>query len=172
MELLQYYHTTALEDWVTKFYIRLKIYHPEEINPFIISNKLRIFLREEPFPSTHQVVGRFRCIVLDSRLPKEEKREAYFHELCHILRHVGVQSMMPSAFRELQERDARHFTKYAAIPFHMLKYIDIHDQFVVEQLTNIFKVTPELCTERLFDIKRRMELFTKKNQNNNDVIFD
>jgi Zn-dependent peptidase ImmA (M78 family) len=172
MELLQLYHTTALEDWVTKFYIRLKIYHPDEINPFIISHKLRIFIREKPFPSTHQVVGRFRCIVLDSRLSKEEKREAFFHELCHILRHVGVQSMMPSAFLELQERDARHFTKYAAIPFHMLRYIDIHDQFVVEQMTNIFKVTPELCTERLFDIKRRMELFTNKNPNNTDVIFD
>ncbi|MFB5166148.1 MULTISPECIES: hypothetical protein [Parageobacillus] len=30
---------------------------------------------------------------------------------------------MPEAFRELQERDANHFTKYAAIPFHMLRFI-------------------------------------------------
>jgi Zn-dependent peptidase ImmA (M78 family) len=169
---LRRYYTTALEDWVTRFYTRLKIFRPEDINPLIISRKLSIFLRERPFPSTHQVVGRFQCIVIDSRLSQEEKREAFFHELCHILRHVGVQSMMPEAFSELQERDARHFTKYAAIPFHMLRYIDIQDQFVVEQMTNIFKVTPELCTERLFDIKRRMELFTKKNQNNSDVIFD
>jgi Zn-dependent peptidase ImmA (M78 family) len=95
---LRYYQTTALEDWVTKFYKRLKIFRPEDINPAVISRKLSIFLREKSFPSTHQVVGRFRCIVVDSRLSKEEKREAFFHELCHVLRHVGIQSMMPEAF--------------------------------------------------------------------------
>jgi Zn-dependent peptidase ImmA (M78 family) len=153
---LRYYHTTALEDWVTKFYKRLKIFRPEDINPVVISRKLSIFLREKPFPSTHQVVGRFRCIVIDSRLSREEKREAFFHELCHILRHVGIQSMMPEAFRELQEWDASHFTKYAAIPFHMLRFIDWDDPYIIEHMSNMFKVTPELCEERLAQIKNRM----------------
>jgi Zn-dependent peptidase ImmA (M78 family) len=154
MELRRYY-TTALEDWVTKFYKSLNIFHPSDINPLRISRKLGIFLRERPFPSTHQVVGRFRCIVIDSRLSNEEKREAFFHELCHILRHVGVQSMMPEAFRELQERDANHFTKYAAIPFHMLRFIDWDEPYIIEHMSNIFKVTPELCEKRLSQIKNR-----------------
>jgi Zn-dependent peptidase ImmA (M78 family) len=157
---LQYYYTTALEDWVTKFYTRLNIFHPYQIDPVFIARKMNIFLREKPFPSTHQVVGRFRCIVVDSRLPDQEKRESFFHELCHILRHVGVQSMMPEAFRELQERDANHFTKYAAIPFHMLKFIDWNDLYIVEQMTSMFKVTPALCAERLEQIKSRV-LFMK-----------
>ncbi len=89
MQLCHYY-TTALEDWVTNLYKRLGIFHPSHIDPSFIARKMNIFLREKPFPSTHQVVGRFRCIVVDSRLSKEEKREAFFHELCHILRHVGV----------------------------------------------------------------------------------
>ncbi|MEK4167375.1 ImmA/IrrE family metallo-endopeptidase [Anoxybacillus sp. FSL W8-0104] len=153
---LQYYHTTALEDWVTKFYSRLKIFRPEDINPVVISQKLSIFLREKPFSSTHQVVGRFRCIVVDSRLSKEEKREAFFHELCHILRHVGVQSMMPEAFRELQERDAKLFTKYAAIPYHMLELIDWNERYIIEQMAHMFKVTPKLCEERLTQIQNRI----------------
>jgi hypothetical protein len=77
MELRRYY-TTALEDWVTRFYIRLKIFRPEDISPLIISRKLGIFLREKPFPSTHQVVGRFRCIVVDSRLLKKQNEKPSF----------------------------------------------------------------------------------------------
>ncbi|MFB5166147.1 hypothetical protein V2P11_10120 [Parageobacillus toebii] len=69
MELRRYY-TTALEDWVTNFYTRLNIFYPYQIDPSFIAQKMNIFLREKPFPSTHQVVGRFRCIVVDSRLSK------------------------------------------------------------------------------------------------------
>ncbi|KXG09916.1 hypothetical protein AT864_01476 [Anoxybacillus sp. P3H1B] len=155
MQLCHYY-TTALEDWVTKLYTRLGIFHPTHIDIFFIAQKMNIFLREKPFPSTHQVVGRFRCITIDSRLSNEEKREAFFHELCHILRHVGLQSMMPEAFRELQERDARNFTKYAAIPAHMLTYIEWDAPYIVEQMTNIFRITPELCMARLYQIENRI----------------
>ncbi|WP_245842308.1 hypothetical protein [Parageobacillus galactosidasius] len=69
MELRRYY-TTAVEDWVTKFYTRLNIFYPYQIDPSFIVQKMNIFLREKPFPSTHQAVGRFRCIVVDSRLSK------------------------------------------------------------------------------------------------------
>jgi predicted metallopeptidase len=155
MQLCHYY-TTALEDWVTKLYTRLGIFHPTHIDIFFIAQKMNIFLREKPFPSTHQVVGRFRCITIDSRLSNEEKREAFFHELCHILRHVGVQSMMPEAFRELQERDAQNFTRYAAIPHHMLSFIDWNDLYIIEHMTNMFKVTPALCEDRLKQIRNRI----------------
>ncbi|BDG47749.1 hypothetical protein PspKH34_23100 [Parageobacillus sp. KH3-4] len=64
--------------------------------------------------------------------------------------------MMPEAFRELQERDANHFTKYAAIPFHMLRFIDWREPYIVEHMSNMFKVTPELCEERLTQIRNRI----------------
>ncbi|WP_025950432.1 ImmA/IrrE family metallo-endopeptidase [Geobacillus thermocatenulatus] len=155
MQLCNYY-TTALEDWITNFYKRLGIFHPSHIDIEYIARRMNIFLREKPFPSTHQVFGRFRCIVVDSRLSLEEKREAFFHELCHVLRHAGVQSMLPEAFRELQEWDANHFTKYAAIPFHMLKFIDWNEPHIIEHMVNMFKVTPELCKSRLSQIKNRI----------------
>ncbi len=74
---------------------------------------------------------------------------------------------MPEAFRELQERDARLFTKYAAIPYHMLKFIDWNDRYIVEQMANMFKVTPELCEERLTQVKNRnlyQQIYLAKNR--------
>lgn len=71
------------------------------------------------------------------------------------MRHSGIQSMMPEAFRELQEFDARNFVRYAAIPYHMLQYINFEAPFVVKHMVDVFKVTPELCIERLLQLKTR-----------------
>ncbi|MBM7584654.1 hypothetical protein JOC86_001191 [Bacillus pakistanensis] len=59
---------------------------------------------------------------------------------------------MPSAFRELHEWDANHFTQYAAIPYYMIKYIPFNDIDVIKQMSEMFKVSPELCEERLKQI--------------------
>jgi hypothetical protein len=149
------YYTTALEDWVTNFYTRLRILHPKQMKIEYIAKVYGIFLHKKPTHSFYQVVGRYRGITLDNRDPIELQREAFFHEFGHLLRHSGVQSMMPAAFRELQEWDARHFTLYAAIPFHMLKYIDFESDCLVDSVSDIFKVTPELCEERLEQIHYR-----------------
>ena len=154
------YPATALEDWVINFYIRLGIYHPDQINEEYIARNHRIFLHKKPQPSNFQVVGRYQGITIDSRESVETQRESFFHELCHILRHYGIQSMMPNAFRELQERDARHFTLYAAIPYHMLKFIDFNDPYVIDQMVSLFKVTPELCETRLLQIENRIKLYS------------
>ena len=153
--MLKSYYTTALEDWVTKLYLRLKIYRPEDIKIEYIARINDIFIHRKPLNSFFEVFGRYKGIVIDNRESKEKQREIFFHEWCHILRHSGIQTMLPDAFRELQERDARHFTRYAAIPYHMLKFIDFNDEYVIEQMVSLFKVTPELCQERLEQIKNR-----------------
>lgn len=160
MELYKY-KTTALEDWVTDFYLRLKIKNPRQINEDYIARIYSIFINRHPLPSYHKVVGNFRGIYIDIRKSKAQQREIFFHEFAHILRHSGIQTMLPSAFRELQEWDARHFTKYAAIPHHMLQFIDFGDEYIIDQTANLFKVTPELCEERLEQIYNRMGLFNK-----------
>lgn len=151
------YLTTALEDWVTSFYLRMRIFTPKQIIESQIASKNEIFLKLARMPSKYDVIGRFKCITIDNRLDKLKQREVFFHELCHILRHSGRQGMMPEAFRELQEWDARNFIRYAAIPNHMLRFIDFNDSFVVEQMVDTFKVTPELCTERLLQIEGRIK---------------
>lgn len=104
-------------------------------------------------------LGRFRSITIDKRLPSNVQREHFYHELCHILRHAGRQIMMPEAFRELQEWDARNFTRYAALPLHMITKYDYKQPEIVEVLSEQFKVTPELCEERITRIRDK----TKRN---------
>lgn len=153
------YLTTELEDWVTKHYLRLNITKPEHIDIKYIARKNEIFLKSKPIPADHEVIGRYKGILIDSREPKDIQREQFFHEFCHVLRHYGIQTMMPEAFRELQEWDCRHFSRYAAIPYHMLNFIDINDPYVVDHMVSLFKVTPELCMERLLQIKNRMDTY-------------
>lgn len=165
------YRTTALEDWVSNLYIRLKVIHPRQINEEYLARIYGIFINRSNLPSYHKVIGNFRAIYIDNRKSKEEQREIFFHEFCHILRHYGIQSMMPAAFRELQEWDARHFTKYAAIPSHMLKFIDFNDDYVIDQMASLFKVTPELCQERFQQIQSRSHFdnYVAENRNTYEI---
>lgn len=107
-------------------------------------------------PARFDVYGRYRGIILDDRSTHEEQREQFFHELCHILRHVGHQTMMPKAFRELQEWDAKRFTMYAALPYYMLRKYDFNDEHLIYNLVKDFKVTKELVKKRLEQIQRNI----------------
>lgn len=152
------YRTTGLEDWVSSFYMKLGITNPYSISEERIAKFLGIYVKKKPIPSSFHVIGRYQDIVIDSREPIEKHREIFFHELCHILRHSGVQTIMPRSFRELQEWDAHHFTQYAAIPYHMIKYIPFNDRDVIKQMSDMFLVSPELCEERLEQIIRRNQI--------------
>jgi Zn-dependent peptidase ImmA (M78 family) len=153
---LKNYVTTALEDWVSNWYIRNKILKPWELKIMHIARKYGIYIHLKEMPARYDICGRYKAIVLDKRSTYEEQREQFFHELCHILRHTGHQSMMPEAFRQLQEWDAKHFTKYAVLPFHMLRHYDLTVPNIITILSEDFKVTEQLCKERLEGIKRNI----------------
>ncbi|WP_337193751.1 ImmA/IrrE family metallo-endopeptidase [Halobacillus litoralis] len=149
------YTTTHLEDWVSNWYIRRGFISPEQLKAVKIAKKMDIYVHRKPKSSSYLIHGRYKGITLDAREDKLVQKEQFYHELGHILRHVGIQSMMPEAFRELQERDARHFTLYAALPFHMVSKYDLSDDQIIERWVSDFKITPELCETRLECIKAR-----------------
>jgi Zn-dependent peptidase ImmA (M78 family) len=153
----KYYHTTALEDWVTKLYLKLNIHHPKQITEERIARYYSIFLHRKERDPFYEIIGRYRGITIDARQSKDIQREMFYHELCHILRHAGVQSMMPEAFRELQEWDSQRFTSYIAIPHHMIKYIPFEDPGVIEETARIFKVTTALSEKRINQICSRIK---------------
>lgn len=62
--------------------------------------------------------------------------------------------MLLDAFRELQERDANHFTLYAALPHHMIMNYDFNESELIERWAHDFGVSYELCEERLIKIIR------------------
>ncbi|EOO78279.1 ImmA/IrrE family metallo-endopeptidase [Bacillus cereus] len=152
------YQTTLLEDWITAFYQNLDIRTPSDLCIDKIAHKCNIILLKENINSYYIANDLIKMIVLDARLPIEKQREIFFHELCHIMRHVGIQGIMPRAFRELQEWDAVRFTKYAAIPFHMLKYINPTKDTMVADMSEVFQVTPELCKQRLTQIQMKIQI--------------
>ncbi|MFJ5621981.1 hypothetical protein ACIQD3_04430 [Peribacillus loiseleuriae] len=55
----------------------------------------------------------------------------------------------------MQEWDAQHFVLYAAIPHHMLQFIDVDDPYVIDQMVHLFKVTDDLCFKQLEQIQNR-----------------
>lgn len=148
------YNSTALEDWIVNRYAKLHIHVPKDIDIKQLAYHHSIFIHYKPMPSRYDVYGRYRGIVLDERSSIEEQREQFFHELCHILRHVGHQTMMPDAFRELQEWDANRFTMYAVLPYFMVKEYDFYDDQLIYNLATDFKVTKKLVIKRLDHIKR------------------
>lgn len=150
------YTTTALEDWITDMYARLRIQTPMDIDTSRLAYHFTIFIHYKPMPARFDIYGRYKGIVVDSRCTFEEQREQFLHELCHILRHDGHQTMMPEAFRELQEWDANQFVMYAALPFPMLANYDFNDEHLIQHLVDDFKVTEELCIKRLEHIQRNI----------------
>jgi Zn-dependent peptidase ImmA (M78 family) len=131
---------------------------PEDIELRTITYKLGIHLSYSERRCFAREDGNFKLIHLNQFLSVEAQREIFFHELCHILRHVGFQyNLMPNAFRELQEWDANHFTRYAAIPFHMLGYCDWKSPTLVSDMSKMFKVSEELCNYRVEHIYRNFK---------------
>lgn len=97
-------------------------------------------------------------IFLSLDMEEDENRKFFFHELCHIIRHVGDQRTMPELFRALQEAQASHFQLYASIPFYMLR--DPSEfQYKMDYIVYImqdFKVGFDLAKIRFEQIERRI----------------
>lgn len=149
------YKPFPLDLWVSNFYRRIGILTPGDINERAIARALRIQLTYSDKRCFATEDGDFRLININKDLDKLKQREVFFHELCHLLRHAGYQyKIMPAAFRELQERDAGHFTRYAAIPFHMLRNISWNSPALIEELSYKFKISEEICQYRVDHIYR------------------
>ncbi|GAE26990.1 phage-like element PBSX protein XkdA [Halalkalibacter wakoensis JCM 9140] len=163
-----YYKPTSLESWISLRYRQKNIVTPDDLVEDKICFAYNIFLKRWAKPSHSIETGNFKMISIDTSIDYYKQREEFYHELCHILRHAGRQIMMPKAFRELQEWDANNFVKYAAIPLHMLRGFDFTDSNIISIMSDSFKVTPQLCEERLLKIKNNLyykEAFNGKNSN-------
>lgn len=150
------YTQTYLEDFISNLYKNLGILKPDQISEDNIATKLGILFFRENGPPSHIRVCGVDAIYVDARDSPKKQREQFFHELCHVLRHVGNQSIIPLSLREWQEIDARRFTKCAAIPFEMVKDWDLRNDNIIQKASDTFCVTEELCQERLLQIRNRI----------------
>ncbi|WP_235850512.1 ImmA/IrrE family metallo-endopeptidase [Niallia circulans] len=143
-----------------KMYKNMNIYKPEDIDIRKIACYFRIHLKFSANRSYSFQNGNFMIININKSLNKMKQREVFFHELCHLLRHCGNQyKNMPKAFKDLQEWDAEHFTRYAAIPFHMLKYLDWNSATLINDISKIFKISEKICINRIKHIYRNKQIY-------------
>jgi Zn-dependent peptidase ImmA (M78 family) len=159
INMLHDYKQTDLEKWVGAFYADLGMRHAGDLREEVVADALGIDLVYRPCPSMRYEAGHYRCITINSALPRPVQREQFFHELGHILRgHTGKQLEMRKSFRDLQEAQASQFQLYAALPFFMVSKMRLADCQIHPAclLAQEFGVTRQLAEKRLAQIRRRI----------------
>lgn len=159
------YTPFELEKSISVFYKNIGITRPEDINERAIASELGITLDYSDKRCFSYEDRYDKLINIKHTLPKPVQRERFFHELGHVLRHAGSQLIMPKSFIELQEFDSKRFTKYAALPYIMLVNYDLECSYISKLLANEFKVSEQLCLERVDNIKNKIlsqTLFNRK----------
>lgn len=155
--MYNYYRTTPLEQWVEHLWLKSGIVSPEQLQIEEVASRLDVWVHYLQDRSRALEYMGMRSILVDQRLGKEAQWEDFLHELCHVLRHAGNQTVMPRLFCEGQEAEANRFVLYAAIPFYMLRRLKLPGRIdeAVEVLALHFGVTFELARNRLEQLQRR-----------------
>jgi Zn-dependent peptidase ImmA (M78 family) len=159
--VLSGYNLTETERKIETMYKEREILTPSDLE---IKNVANLFNVELDFsfqggPQRAIWDDELSVIFLDPGESEEKQREVFFHELGHPILHCGDQTKMEGkAFRKFQEAQANQFQLYAAIPFFMLKQLDLPDYEyqIIGVIKNTFKVTESLARKRLEQIKRRL----------------
>lgn len=124
-----------------------------------IADTLNIYIKESPGPdrAIWDDENNVAVIFLHKDHSPIQKREIFFHELCHPLRHCGSQENMYSdEFLMMQEIQAEQFQLYASMPFFMIcKYCHYNDH-LASTLASEFHVSQKLVECRLQQIESRI----------------
>lgn len=150
-----HYYETVLEQWISDHYSANNISDPTDLDIERIADMFGVDLQYDickSFSDNEEGV-----IILDKRLTPVPARMVFFHELCHVLRHVGDQRKMPELFKEAQEAEADAFLLYASMPFHIISKLQLpsRQNDAIEFLASSFQVPLNIAKQRLEQIQRR-----------------
>lgn len=152
------YDPTPFEQWTEQLWTQAGIRAASQLNIEEVASRLNVWVHYLNDTSRAFEYSGMRSILVDKRLSRTEQWEDFLHELCHVLRHAGNQTMMPKSFCESQEAEANRFVLYAAIPASMLQETKLPDRIdeAVELLSEKFGVTLALARRRLEQVQRRI----------------
>ncbi|MNW53131.1 hypothetical protein D3C74_306800 [compost metagenome] len=156
--MISHYEATYLEHSIENLYLKNDITEPQHITIERIAAALNVWIYSSAQRSkAYESAAGLRSVLLDKRLPLKEQRIELLHEVGHLLRHAGNQTIMPRAFIELQEADADQFVLYASMPFFMLSRLNLPALYndALLYLSDIFEVPIYLARKRLNQIIRR-----------------
>lgn len=150
------YIKTRLEEWIEEQYRTNGVLIPQDLD---IDRIAMIFGVDIVYYDNNSFSDNDdKVIFIDRRYEQTEQRKAFFHELCHVIRHSGDQRWMPDLFREAQENDANRFALYAAIPFFMFEQVQLpaNRSEVISLLVSEFQCFPDLVELRFKQIEVRI----------------
>lgn len=154
--LFPYYQETTLEHSISTHYRLYQFLTPEDLLDIeSIAESFDVYLRYDKCKSVSD--NKDKIIIIDNRLTVVQQRKVFFHELCHVIRHVGDQRKMPILFKEGQEAEAENFVIYASMPFFMISQLQIpvRHEDAIEFLATTFRVPLKIARKRLEQIQRR-----------------
>lgn len=153
-----HYNTTVLEEYLESIYAEVGISNPYQITVEELAWRFNVWVHYKPISSRAlEAVNSMYSMFLDSRIPADQQRLDFLHELCHLLRHAGNQIIMPESFTRMQETEAARFTLYASMPFSMISRLEFSDrrESAIHMLMQTFDVSLSLAEQRLDQIHRR-----------------
>lgn len=148
------YDPPLVEQWVSNTFIHAGILYPDQLNPEHVAKAFGIDYSLWPgiTCSYRDPSGKGSYIIQNNAISEAKRRQNFFHELAHVLRHAGDQRDMVESFRQMQEWDADLFAMYAAVPFHM---IDFNKPYTASSLMEEFTVTEKMSLKRIRDIRAK-----------------
>ncbi len=137
---------THLEDYIRDFFKSISVHSPPDLTIENISNKLqlKITYKKKAFRHNDEIILQPGT--------KQQEWQLFAHELCHYLRHTGMQLMMHKLFIDLQEYQANYFAYHFCVPTFMLEQLEEVSVNVIMELFNV---------EYAFAL-RRMEMYHSK----------
>ncbi|MBH5316717.1 ImmA/IrrE family metallo-endopeptidase [Paenibacillus sp. GSMTC-2017] len=153
------YKPSDLEIWISTRYIEHGILTPSDLTIKAVSQAFNVEVRYYSGPCFAQwEENSYSFIFLKEDLGYEELRKEFFHELCHPLRHVGIQDSMPSTFQDLQEAQATQFQMVAAMPYFMLEKYEptkyLHHYLTI--ISEAFRLPYTFVKQRIEQILRKI----------------
>ncbi|WP_052675919.1 ImmA/IrrE family metallo-endopeptidase [Paenibacillus sp. IHBB 10380] len=143
---------TKTEQFVENLYEEIGITETHQLEIDELSKLLNIWVHYESVPSRAiESVKGLSTMFIDDRNNLVKQWLEFLHELCHLLRHAGNQTLMPKQFTDAQEREAERFVLYAAIPFSMLTRLTLPTckSDAIAFVAHEFRVPLELAERRI-----------------------
>lgn len=156
---LSLYKPTELEKWLEKEYRSIGIEYASDMDLDLIASIFDVEIRTYAGPSFAEwKEEEYSFIFLNAYLNQQQRREVFFHELCHPLQHVGRQEIMPKSFIELQEIQAKNFQHYAAMPSYLLEeFKTVSPSLLVKVMAEEFSLSERFVNRRLEQIQMRVQ---------------
>ncbi|MNS17582.1 hypothetical protein D3C86_1044410 [compost metagenome] len=156
--MFNHYKLTHLEQFIEDLYTAHEIFHPDQITITELSDKLNVWIHYENLKSrAYESASGMHSMFLDKHLSPDRQRLDFLHELCHLLRHAGNQTILPELFTKAQEAEADQFVLYATMPYSMLSKLCLPYLRVdaIQYIATLFQVPISLAEQRYDQILRR-----------------